>query len=130
MQKGDATKDSSNDDVKLLRDWVLHSDLSFHEFDPKTVTAIQESLLCWYSENRRKLPWRGDPPPYDGSTAGINKNFGFNTSKEGASQSMKITSYFQSSNKKSKTNNETNLDELPISSGRSLYPPMAYGSVK
>jgi A/G-specific adenine glycosylase len=25
---------------------------------------FQRSLLQWYRENRRKLPWRGDPPPY------------------------------------------------------------------
>ena len=23
--------------------------------------------------SRRRLPWRGDPPPYNGSTAGTNK---------------------------------------------------------
>ena len=30
------------------------------------------ALLHWYAANRRRLPWRGDPPPYNGSTAGIN----------------------------------------------------------
>jgi len=26
--------------------------------------AIYSKLVKWYYGNRRKLPWRGDPPPY------------------------------------------------------------------
>ena len=33
---------------------------------------MRSALLAWYGQNRRRLPWRGDPPPYNGSTAGIN----------------------------------------------------------
>jgi len=62
----------NDDDIQLLKNWVSHSDLSFHEFDPEKAAEIQQCLLSWYYKNRRKLPWRGDPPPYDGSTAGIN----------------------------------------------------------
>lgn len=28
---------------------------------------FRQRLLQWYDKSRRKLPWRGDPPPYDGS---------------------------------------------------------------
>ena len=28
------------------------------------VWAIRQALLAWYRAHRRKLPWRGDPPPY------------------------------------------------------------------
>jgi len=41
-----------------------HEDDSFHDFSPKEVSFIRRELLKWYDANRRKLPWRGDPPPY------------------------------------------------------------------
>jgi hypothetical protein len=55
----------------LLQDWIHHDCAFFHHFSPKEAAAIRKELLIWYKSNRRKLPWRGDPPPYDGSTAGI-----------------------------------------------------------
>ncbi|GLE09720.1 hypothetical protein PINS_up021550 [Pythium insidiosum] len=39
-----------------------HEDL--HSADAKRVQEVREQLLIWYDANRRKLPWRGDPPPY------------------------------------------------------------------
>lgn len=36
----------------------------YHEFEPKEIEALRIALLGWYWKNRRKLPWRGDPPPY------------------------------------------------------------------
>lgn len=58
----------------ILYQWACHDDASFHNFSPEEASEIRESLLDWYRDNRRKLPWRGDPPPYDGSTAGVNSN--------------------------------------------------------
>jgi A/G-specific adenine glycosylase len=58
----------------LLQDWMDHSDASYHNFKEEEATAIRAALQSWYRANRRKLPWRGDAPPYDGSTAGINNN--------------------------------------------------------
>lgn len=29
------------------------------------MTSVRKNLLQWYHVNRRALPWRGDPPPYD-----------------------------------------------------------------
>jgi A/G-specific adenine glycosylase len=95
-------------DVELFRKWVSHSDMSFHSFDETTATNIRKDLLVWYREHRRKLPWRSDPPPYDGSTAGINNNNNNSTkkkqtAKEKASQSnKKITNFFQANSKTSK----------------------------
>ena len=57
---------------QLLEDWISHNNTQFHHFDPKEAAEIRQALLDWYYENRRKLPWRGDAPPYDGSTAGVN----------------------------------------------------------
>jgi len=54
----------------LLWDWATHDNESFHDFDTDEAAAIRTSLLNWYTLERRKLPWRGDPGPFDGSTAG------------------------------------------------------------
>jgi len=37
------------------------------------VAVIRESLLSWYTANRRKLPWRGDAPPWAADKAGMRK---------------------------------------------------------
>ena len=38
--------------------------LAYHSFTDAEVEAIRSHLLAWYRTNRRRLPWRGDPPPY------------------------------------------------------------------
>lgn len=35
-----------------------------HSFSEDEVLGIRIELLAWYRTHRRKLPWRGDPPPY------------------------------------------------------------------
>lgn len=72
-----STKQENVDDNSkklLLLEWVEHSDASYHRFEEKEAALIRDALLKWYRENRRKLPWRGDSPPYDGSTSGINSS--------------------------------------------------------
>eukprot|EP00588_Corethron_pennatum_P026502 CAMPEP_0194334474 /NCGR_PEP_ID=MMETSP0171-20130528/66224_1 /TAXON_ID=218684 /ORGANISM="Corethron pennatum, Strain L29A3" /LENGTH=504 /DNA_ID=CAMNT_0039097135 /DNA_START=217 /DNA_END=1728 /DNA_ORIENTATION=+ len=49
--------------------WASHNDISYHDFDRDEVIHIRRALLAWYDNNRRKLPWRGDPAPWIGSTA-------------------------------------------------------------
>ncbi|KAG6616814.1 A/G-specific adenine glycosylase [Phytophthora cinnamomi] len=39
-------------------------DASRHDFRPRELLATRTELLAWYDAHRRKLPWRGDPPPY------------------------------------------------------------------
>jgi len=51
------------------------------DFRPERVAAIRSELLTWYKANRRRLPWRGDAPPFTGSGArkavvGRRKSFG------------------------------------------------------
>jgi len=58
-------------DPNILPSWLQHSSASHHDIPPEKAKAIRQSLLKWYFANRRKLPWRGDAPPFDGSTAGI-----------------------------------------------------------
>ncbi len=55
--------------ASLLHSWAEHTQDSFHDFSPEEARVIRRALLSWYEKNRRKLPWRGDPPPYNGSTA-------------------------------------------------------------
>ncbi|GMF31313.1 unnamed protein product [Phytophthora fragariaefolia] len=38
--------------------------VSKHDFQPHELLATRTELLAWYDAHRRKLPWRGDPPPY------------------------------------------------------------------
>ena len=40
-------------------------------------------MITWYRANRRKLPWRGDIGPYDGSTAGFTEKKKAKKSKNG-----------------------------------------------
>ena len=95
--KRDSNFDNNEIDFKqenFLEDWVNHDSTNFHYFAPEEAAEIRETLLTWYGANRRKLPWRGDPPPYDGSTAGIATRT--NVKKKGNNQSS-ITSYFGAS---------------------------------
>ena len=38
--------------------------LAYHSFSNDEVQDIRCHLLAWYRANRRRLPWRGDAPPY------------------------------------------------------------------
>jgi A/G-specific adenine glycosylase len=53
----------------LLESWVSHTHVSFHDFHATEADEIRHALLTWYGKSRRKLPWRGDHPPWQGSTA-------------------------------------------------------------
>jgi len=61
-----------------LDQFATHTSVDYHHLPPAEAAAIRRALLDWYRIHRRKLPWRGDPPPYDGSTAGINGGNGAN----------------------------------------------------
>lgn len=64
------------DFVSELDQFATHTAADYHHLSTSDAAAIRQALLDWYRPNRRKLPWRGDPPPYDGSTAGINAGSG------------------------------------------------------
>lgn len=53
----------------FLQAWLEHDSSSFHDISESEAVQIREKLSQWYRSNRRKLPWRGDPPPWEGSTA-------------------------------------------------------------
>ena len=58
--------------MELLEQWIQHDHHSYHldHLSPDRAFKIRTALVRWYRANRRKLPWRGDVGPYDGSTAG------------------------------------------------------------
>ncbi|CEG36348.1 a g-specific adenine glycosylase [Plasmopara halstedii] len=43
---------------------MAQHDASKHNFLPQELLVIRTELLTWYDTHRRKLPWRGDLPPY------------------------------------------------------------------
>lgn len=45
-------------------DVYLNHDKSYHSFNPKEKEMYWEGLLTWFKKNRRRLPWRGDAPPF------------------------------------------------------------------
>lgn len=110
--------------LSWLWEWATHDDESYHDFSDEEATEIRSALLQWYDANRRKLPWRGDSPPYDGSTAGIgtdkerssprnkraktSKNYTNETSKEQST----LRSYFSSNTTKSSPVNDQTVIEM------------------
>ena len=64
---------SATSDIELLQSWIEHDNHTYH-MDTFLTSAkayqIRIRLVSWYRANRRQLPWRGDPGPYDGSTVG------------------------------------------------------------
>lgn len=81
--------------VSLLHSWAEHAHDSFHDFSPEEARAIRRALVNWYEKYRRKLPWRGDPPPYNGSTA-KNKNLVKSIDTSQAKGEMDIRAFFSS----------------------------------
>eukprot|EP01062_Namystynia_karyoxenos_P005912 TRINITY_DN12054_c0_g1_i2.p1 TRINITY_DN12054_c0_g1~~TRINITY_DN12054_c0_g1_i2.p1 ORF type:complete len:489 (+),score=136.25 TRINITY_DN12054_c0_g1_i2:89-1555(+) len=49
---------------------AAHSAESWHELSGEDAAAFREELLRWYDRHRRRLPWRGDPPPYGAAPGG------------------------------------------------------------
>lgn len=87
---------SDNDDESILIDWVTHTSETYHYFAPDEAAQIRSALLDWYRANRRRLPWRGDKPPYDGSTAGIASKSSTKKKQKIMDGQKSITSFFKS----------------------------------
>ena len=71
--RAEKKRKSANSDIELLQSWIEHDNHAYH-VDTFLTSAkayqIRIRLVSWYRANRRQLPWRGDPGPYDGSTVG------------------------------------------------------------
>ncbi|GAX14754.1 A/G-specific adenine glycosylase [Fistulifera solaris] len=94
--------------TELFQAWRAHDSLQFHAFtDPSEIQRIQHQLLTWYHAHRRKLPWRGDPPPWNGSTS----NFGNCGNKKQKQTSLK--SFFKNPDDMT-GNDDTSLPTFPV----------------
>jgi A/G-specific adenine glycosylase len=120
---------------QLFQDWMDHDEASFHHFSPETAETIRSALLEWYTGNRRKLPWRGDPPPYDGSTAGINngkRRAKDVPKKELDTQTKKqanITNFFAATTSATttKSNNKKDEEKQNVLEPQEAIPMTGYG---
>ena len=68
-----STDDDDGDASRtLLEGWMRHDHHDYHVnmLSPARAYEVRVALVGWYRNRRRKLPWRGDGGPYDGSTAG------------------------------------------------------------
>lgn len=110
------------DKESVLYKWACHKDASFHNFLPEEACEIRASLLTWYRANRRKLPWRGDSPPYDGSTAGVNSG----KSKGEQKQSTSIRNFFAPKVLTDSASNEQVVEEMALETSGAL-PVTGYG---
>jgi A/G-specific adenine glycosylase len=75
-------------DIDLLQKWIQHDNYTYHVdtfLSASQAYAIHTRLVSWYRANRRKLPWRGDRGPFDGSTVG----YAASASSTGASKGKK-----------------------------------------
>ena len=99
----------------LLEAWIRHDSIDFHKFGDEKAEVIRERLLNWYDSNRKTLPWRGDCPPWEGSTA----NFGKKDAQKGNNQ-RNIKEFFAAA-------------EAPVATAQkspgelSAFPVSAYG---
>jgi hypothetical protein len=44
---------------------IADIEVCHRSFCPEESTAVTRNLIQWYRRNRRRLPWRGDKPPFD-----------------------------------------------------------------
>jgi A/G-specific adenine glycosylase len=113
-------------DYPLLQAWIQHDDVSFHYLAADEARQIRNQLQSWYRQHRRKLPWRGDPPPWQGSTVN------FATTKRKRQPTELTTPCFQSSSSDASNatfiasiaNQTDNVDDSPLDR---TYPVTAYG---
>lgn len=108
-----------NDGMEMLEKWIQHDDHSYYldVLSPPQAYRIRKALVEWYRLNRRKLPWRGDPGPYDGSTAGFGSAAAVSGGKTTAGKKRKdegndIRSFFAGnslSNKKKRRSGESTV---------------------
>eukprot|EP00544_Gedaniella_sp_CCMP2646_P007263 CAMPEP_0202486774 /NCGR_PEP_ID=MMETSP1361-20130828/5253_1 /ASSEMBLY_ACC=CAM_ASM_000849 /TAXON_ID=210615 /ORGANISM="Staurosira complex sp., Strain CCMP2646" /LENGTH=596 /DNA_ID=CAMNT_0049116003 /DNA_START=93 /DNA_END=1883 /DNA_ORIENTATION=+ len=111
---GSSLKDVIEKD-SILYKWASHDDASFHNFTQDEATNIRNALLSWYRANRRSLPWRGDAPPFDGSTAGVNHSNSNKKSKKQKNQPS-ITNFFATTKQPNSKECQTKDEEAQIES--------------
>jgi A/G-specific adenine glycosylase len=107
----------SGPETSLLDAFLNHTDVSFHYFTPQEANQIQSKLLDWYATNRRKLPWRGDPPPWNGSTSSTTTHSTRHKNEKSTQKDAKLSC----------TNASTRTKETNESYMHQTYPITTYG---
>lgn len=128
VKKGDYSLKDAIDKDSILFKWASHDDASFHDFSQHEASNIRHALLSWYRANRRRLPWRGDAPPFDGSTAGVNKpNSNKKTRKQKNQPSIKT--FFATTKQPNSDEGQPKDDEAQVESSSSYeaLPVTPYG---
>ncbi|GMI03606.1 hypothetical protein TrLO_g10702 [Triparma laevis f. longispina] len=81
-----------------LSAFLSHQSVSYHVDSLESSSeTISQSLSTWYLASRRKLPWRGDPEPFDGwNGSGTLDGSALNSDskKKKASSQKSISSFF------------------------------------
>lgn len=106
----------------MLEKWIQHSHHSYHLdtfLSPPQAYKIRIALVSWYRTNRRKLPWRGDVGPFDGSTAG----YGSSSSSSSLANKMRGSKGMSSTTngKKRKTPLQGEADSIAGKDIRSFF---------
>ncbi|KAL7566749.1 hypothetical protein ACA910_017797 [Epithemia clementina (nom. ined.)] len=131
-----SNNNSSN--AALFERWIRHDNLDFHKFSKEEATEIRSRLLSWYSENRRKLPWRGDPPPWVGSTVNFGKSSKSDATtrttektkniKKRTNHQLTIKDYFKPAKSSDPTSDADDIDvRLEGHEDLAAFPVSAYG---
>ena len=102
-------------DIRSQQEWLEHTDITYHNLSTDEARAIRQSLLQWYDLNRRKLPWRGDPSPWTGSSTFVTAN---DTKKKDLNQ-KKLDAYFV---KKKELKTEIKQEDVA-----KIFPVTGYG---
>lgn len=121
----------------LLDAWRKHDSLDFHYFTPTEARRLRQALLAWYTVHRRKLPWRGDAPPWEGSTVDFGKKQQAKTktaSRQPQSQKTMKDFFDVTPPKTSSTSSSPRADDAPQScpssaddAGLPTFPVTPYG---
>ena len=86
-----------------LYKFATHTSHEYHDFTASEAAEIRSALLKWYRANRRRLPWRGDPGPFNGSTAGTATSTAKKKNAKKIGGQKNIDSFFTKKEKGSKT---------------------------
>ncbi|KAL3761673.1 hypothetical protein ACHAW5_002653 [Stephanodiscus triporus] len=120
-----SSSSEDDDDARTTLDrWIRHDHHSYHVdlLSPEKAYEIRLALVNWYRANRRRLPWRGDAGPYDGSAAGYGSAAASGGGKRRASSNDKkrrrgegrapadIRSFFASSSSSSSSSSSLGID--------------------
>mmetsp|Transcript_9452 Transcript_9452/g.21419 ORF Transcript_9452/g.21419 Transcript_9452/m.21419 type:complete len:635 (-) Transcript_9452:149-2053(-) len=119
---------AADERIQLLEKWIKHDDHSFHfdHLSEQRSYEIRVALVSWYRQNRRKLPWRGDEGPFDGSTIGFASRSNSKRKGDGGD----IRSFFDaSSSKKIKTGEGSKGHTLEAQQSRGVATPVTPYSV-